>query len=144
MKVYVASSWRNEVQTVVVVELELQGHSVYDFKRDGGFGWHQIDPLWKGWGAEQYLSALRHPLAVAGFRSDMQALRNSDACVIVQPCGVSAALEFGWAVGAGKFTVAYVTGMREPDLMFEMAHAKVTTIEGIVAELAVHERRMGL
>ena len=66
------------------------------------------------------MRALRHPAAEAGFKSDMDALMAADVCILVWPSGVSAAMEFGYAVGAGKKT--FVVGMpREADLMVKMA-----------------------
>lgn len=139
MRVYVASSWRNDIQPLVVSRLRGEGHDVYDFRNpapgNSGFAWSEIDPGWLKWTPEQYVAALAHPLAEAGFASDMGALRDCEACVLVQPCGVSAALEFGWACGAGKLGIVYVPGLREPDLMFLMGHGFCLTIDEIVERL---------
>lgn len=135
MKIYVASSWRNEFQHNVVMKLREDGHEVYDFREDGdgwgcgnhgpgGFGWHEVGgPEWKNWVSDipSYLIALDHPRAEEGFRRDMDALERSEVCVMVHPCGVSAAMETGWACGAGKDVYVYVPGLREPDLMVKMA-----------------------
>ena len=47
MKIYVASSWRNERQPEVVRCLRQRGHEVYDFRHptpgDFGFRWSEID-----------------------------------------------------------------------------------------------------
>jgi hypothetical protein len=124
MKVYVASSWRNDFQPGVVAALRADGHDVYDFKDADGFHWSEVDPDWKAWPDEipKYLNGLVHPCAERGFKRDMSALMGCDACVYVMPCGVSASLEAGWACGAGKYVVVYVPGLREPDLMVKMAH----------------------
>jgi len=94
MNIYVASSWRNDLQPSVVQRLRLEGHEVYDFKNprpgDNGFRWSDIDPNWTSWTPEQFCAGLQHPIAEAGFRSDMDALRACDACVLVLPCGRSA------------------------------------------------------
>lgn len=125
MKIYVATSWRNEFQPLVVAELREDGHQVYDFRHpepgNEGFSWSAIHPEWQEWTVPQYLSALDHPIAEGGFLIDMNALRDADMCVMVMPCGMSASLEMGYAVGAGKLTAVYVPGMREPDLMVKMA-----------------------
>lgn len=124
MKIYVASSWRNEYQPLVVSELREDGHEVYDFRNpepgNDGFRWSAIDGAWKDWTPERYLTALSNPIAEHGFALDMNALRSADICVYVMPCGVSASLEAGWAKGAGKPTALYVPAMREPDLMVKM------------------------
>lgn len=131
MRIYVASSWRNTYQPEVVAKLRALGHEVYDFRGggdgwtptegEGGFSWKSIDGDWKEWTPEQYVLALDHPLAIDGFNRDMNALKRCDACIFVMPCGPSASMEMGWAVGAGKLVAAYIPGMREPDLMVKMA-----------------------
>ncbi len=103
-RVYVASSWRNPFQPAVVEGVRAQGHDVYDFRGDAGFGWTEIDKNWRQWTVEQYHAALGSPQAVRGFSRDMEALRACDVCLLVMPCGQSSHLELGWAVGAGKRT----------------------------------------
>jgi hypothetical protein len=131
MKVYVASSWKNEtLQPTVVSGLRKLGCEVYDFRHpkpgDDGFSWSEIDPQWRSWNMAQFRDALGHPLAVDGFKSDMDALKACDACVLVLPCGKSAHLELGYAVGAGKKTVILglpMNGPHEPELMYKMCDA---------------------
>jgi hypothetical protein len=139
MKVYVASSWRNRFQSEVVGFLRFCGHEVYDFKnpRDGdhGFSWKQIEPDWENWTTPQYLKALGHPIAKAGFKSDMDALRWADACVLVLPSGRSAHLEAGWCAGAGKPLIIYIPEKQEPELMNLIADAITSTMDGIAASL---------
>jgi len=125
MKIYVASSWRNNRQPEVVRVLRSLGHTVYDFKNPEprtGFAWREIDPNWQSWGYEQYLSALQHERAEEGFRSDMHALSTSDICVLVLPCGRSAHLELGYAVGIGLQTAILLDDVQqnEPELMYKM------------------------
>lgn len=126
MNIYVASSWRNNGQPYVVSALRAIGHTVYDFKNpksgDNGFHWSEIDPNWKQWTPEKFSTSLEHPLALAGFSSDMDALRACDACVLVLPCGRSAHLELGWAIGAGKTSFILLDDpLSEPELMYRMA-----------------------
>lgn len=134
MRVYVASSWRNPIQDVIVTVLRTAHFEVYDFKNpapgDNGFGWHEIDPAWQKWDSTSFRSALAHPTAERGFGLDMAALRWCDACVLVLPCGRSAHLELGWACGAGKRTMALVldaVGPHEPELMYKMLDAVCTS-----------------
>jgi len=127
MKIYVASSWRNEVQPIVVRHLRQLGHEVYDFRnprehaheRDDGFSWRDIDNDWEWWDAKKFRDSLAHPLARAGFKSDFEALKWSEFVLLVMPCGRSAHLELGWAVGAGKRT-AILMSNGEPELMYAM------------------------
>jgi hypothetical protein len=140
MKVYVASSWRNEYQQEVVAALREDGHTVYDFKDSEGFRWSEVDPDWQNWTPASYLVGLTHSTADRGYNRDMTALKECEVCVMVMPCGMSASLETGWARGAGKLTLIYVPALREPDLMVKMAHLVTTSLDQIrktIREFAV-------
>ena len=135
MKIYVASSWRNEHQPHIVRALREDGHEVYDFKDSEGFHWYEVDPGWQAWTPAAYLSGLLHPCANRGFNRDMAALRAAEVCVYVMPCGVSASLEAGWAAGAGKPLIVYVPELREPDLMVKMANLVTDDLDSVRAYL---------
>ena len=123
-KVYVASSWRNELQPQVVSRLRAAGYDVYDFRNpspdDCGFHWSEIDPEWQRWDARTFRAHLGHKLATKGFWRDYGALISADAVVLVMPCGRSAHLELGCAVGRGKPSAILLSG-GEPELMYKMA-----------------------
>lgn len=122
-RIYVASSWRNELQPEVVMALRADGHVVYDFKNprpfNTGFKWSEIDPNWEQWTPAEYRAALDHPVAQRGFASDFDAMKWADTFVLVLPCGRSAHLELGWAAGQGKQTLILLDKM-EPELMVKM------------------------
>lgn len=124
MKIYIASSWRNEYQPdVVEMCLEL-GHEVYDFRNPpehAGFGWEEVDPYWQDWSQEEYIAHLKHPLAEAGFKSDYSAMQWADIFILVLPSGRSSHLEMGWAIGRGKHTAIYMPEREEPELMNKLA-----------------------
>jgi hypothetical protein len=140
MKVYVASSWRNNEQPAVVERLREEGFEVYDFKnndnRGADFHWRDIDPKWADWSPEDAASALNHSIAQHAFDVDMSNLEWCDALVYVQPCGVSASLELGWAVGSGRPSIVLMRD-GDPELMLKMATI-VTSIDAVVAELNKH------
>lgn len=125
MRIYVASSWRNNLQPFVVAVLRTHGHNVYDFKNPAldntGFSWKEIDGGWQAWTPEQYREALKHPIAERGWRYDIEALRSCDACVLVLPSGRSASWEFGYAMGQGKRAAVYMPTSCEPELMYRGA-----------------------
>jgi hypothetical protein len=126
MKIYVASSWRNDIQPLVVRTLRMLGHETYDFKNpfgQTGFTWSAIDPEWKNWTTADYRKALYHPIACAGFQSDFDAMKWADACVMVLPCGRSAHTEAGWMKGAGKNVYVYSPTKQEPELMYKIYDA---------------------
>ncbi len=139
MNVYVATSWRNDCQPSVVEALRSDGHEVYDFRNpavgDHGFHWSEIDPDWEDWTQLDYLRGLRHDLALDGFKKDMDALRRADAVVLVMPCGRSAHLELGWAVGAGRRTVILLSD-GEPELMNLMVDHIATDLNDVQSWLA--------
>jgi hypothetical protein len=149
LKVYVASSWRNERQPEMVELLRADGHEVYDFREptpgNHGFSWHEIDPTIPRGPAdltlapEQIRTMLNHPAADEGFALDMGALRWCEACVLLLPCGRSAHLEAGWASGAGKFTVALLAE-GEPDLMWRMLDRLCVTPLEVANTLLAHAR----
>ncbi len=141
MKIYVASSWRNTLQPAVVARLRVEGHEVYDFKNpapgDHGFSWKQTHPDIKSATACEFRDAvLTHPLAEHGFANDMDALRAADATVLVQPCGNSAHLELGYAVGAGQFTVVLLADGAEPELMYKMCSRLCVALDEVCEALA--------
>ena len=143
MKVYVASSWRNKYQPDVVALLRENGHEVYDFRNpEAAFKWDDIDPGYESWTTIQYMEALENPLAAAGFERDFSAMEWADAFVLVMPCGRSAHLEAGWAIGAGKPTFIYIPEESEPELMYKMASAIVSTTEKLVDLLSMPELTM--
>lgn len=127
LKIYVASSWRNPLQPGIVHALRRCGHEVYDFRNPpngSGFGWKQVMPGYVPGGKvtpEEYRAGLAHPIAQAGYESDIGALRWCDVVVYVMPCGRSASWEFGYAMGQGKPGYVVMFNDDEPDLMFSEA-----------------------
>lgn len=146
MKIYVASSWRNNYQPGVVTVLRQDGHQVYDFKGpgDGWGGAGEVDPDWQNWPQDipRYIAGLNHPRAIEGFRRDMDALEASDACVMVAPCGPSASMEMGWACGSGRFVAVYMPEIRERDLMVKMADYVGQDLEEIRRLLVMRSGRI--
>lgn len=139
LKIYVASSWRNDIQPEVVDALRAAGYDVYDFKNpcpgNTGFQWSEIDPDWKDWETEAFVQALSHPIAETGFCSDMFALASCDILVLVLPCNRSAHLEAGWAAGSGKKVYILIPDKCEPELMYKVADGVYGSIEQLVQAL---------
>jgi hypothetical protein len=139
VKIYVASSWRNDLQPEIVELLRCWGHDVYDFRNPPGgtgFSWRQTTPAHvPGTPVSAYnqRAMTSHPIALEGYRADFKALWECDALVYVLPCGRSASWEFGFAMGQGKPCWVIWFGDHEPELMFRDA-----TIVASRAELAEH------
>lgn len=138
-RIYVASSWRNEYQPVIVSMLRTAGHEVYDFPNpphSTGFKWSDIG-LDLPCSAEDYRAALlTHPRAAQGFMADFAAMRWADTCLLVLPCGRSAHLELGWMAGAGKRTLILTRDNEEPQLMALLADTICVSVEEVLRELA--------
>jgi hypothetical protein len=137
-KIYVASSWRCSNQPTVVAALRDAGHSVYDFRNPApdkhGFHWSEIDPHWKQWAGADFLEGINHPIAQAAFDTDMNALKEAEICVLVMPCGRSAHLEAGYAIGVGKRTYILLEPDQpgESELMYKMADGIFTSLKDLV------------
>lgn len=142
MRIYVASSWRNQGQPAVVAELRRAGHEVYDFRNPGpgdhGFSWSEVDRDWLDWTPDGFLERLHGSARAAdGFAKDKAALDWCEVCVLVLPSGRSAHLEAGYVTGQGKPTVVLLDEQGfEPELMYLLAAEIVTTLPAVVTALA--------
>lgn len=122
MNIYLATSWRNERYEKVKQQLEVAGHSVYNFKHpDNAFHWSTIDSRWLYWDNDKINKALEHPLAKKAFSSDYEALQKCDILVLLLPCGKSAHLEAGYALGEYKPVYIINDKHPSPELMYDMA-----------------------
>jgi hypothetical protein len=139
MYIYVASSWRNPHQPAIVSMLRGAGHDVYDFRNpkldDDGFRWSEIDPHWQHWSVDQYRQALGHPLAELGFAQDKLALQMADVTVLVLPCGRSAHLELGYAIGLKQRTAILMLEPSEPELMYKLADVICSSVDELLTWL---------
>jgi hypothetical protein len=150
MSVYVASSWRNNLQPAVIEILRAAGIDCYDFRNPAegnhGFRWTDVDPSWTGANGGDgtteptaYLRAIEHPVAIAGFESDFAAMEKADTFVLILPCGRSAHLELGWAVGAGKRTAILLDDPCTPELMYRMVDHVALTVMDLLGWLGVED-----
>ena len=140
--VYVASSWRNPMHPAVCAVLEAAGIPHYNFRNpDGntGFSWDQVGgtAFSRTESREVYREMLEHPRAVEGFTADFAAMEKADTFVLVLPCGKSAHLELGWAVGAGKRTAILLEDPIEPELMYRMVDHLSPSVHELLGWLGV-------
>lgn len=125
MKIYLASSWRNEYQPTVLASLRAHGHEVYDFRNpapdNDGFRWAEIADDWQSWTREGFRAALDDPISNQGFKYDFDAMEASDAGVLLLPSGRSAHLEAGYFAGhPNKSLHILMMEDQEPELMYKM------------------------
>ena len=154
--VYVASSWRNPMQPAVIHTLRAAGIDCYDFRNpEGGtgFAWREVKSgpsesipagTVKAKGSDwedvdEYLRMIEHPRAIEGFEADFAAMDKADAFVMVLPCGKSAHLELGWAIGAGIRTAILLEDPIEPELMYRMADHLAPTLFDLLGWLGVQD-----
>jgi hypothetical protein len=146
MRIYVASSWRNKYQPGVVVALQGLGHEVYDFRNPpnrSGFGWGQIANNWREWSPEEFRRALAHPLAIAGYASDIEAVRRCDLGVLVLPSGRSASFEAGVMFGMRKPVIVFMPEPCEPELMYRECEI-ATSMPELLGDVRHQEARQGV
>lgn len=150
--VYVASSWRNPLQTAVCAALKSAGIDHYDFKNPehgkGGFHWSSVMPNYKEGSQlcyqDEYLKCLKDPIAEYGFECDMTALQKADCVLLVLPCGRSSHLELGFAVGTGAATTILLDGpmhhdMVTPELMYKMVDYLSPSLVDLLGWLGVED-----
>lgn len=148
--VYVASSWRCQMQPAVIEILRAAKIPAYDFRNpEGGtgFSWGEVMPSFdideQLADADEYIAALDHPRSIDGFDSDFAAMVKADTFVLVLPCGRSAHLELGWAVGAGKRTAILLdagdNGLVTPELMYKMVDHISTSVFDLLGWLGVED-----
>ncbi len=144
--VYVASSWRNQAYPSIIAGLQVAGIDHYDFRHpepgNVGFSWHQVLRRISGEEASSYLrddtpvndylEMIEHPIAAEGFKLDIEAMRRADTFVLVLPCGKSAHLELGWAVGQGKRTAILLEDPMQPELMYKMVDKLCRTQQELI------------
>lgn len=139
MKLYIASSWRNQYYPETVERMRDAGFEVYDFRNPPighGFKWSMVDENYMDWTPTEYREQLNSsPLAKQQFRNDIEAMESCDACVLVLPCGRSAHTEAGWFAGRGKKVVAYLPEKVEPELMYSLFTDVCDTLEGVIEAL---------
>jgi len=109
-KIYIASSWKM-VKTVrgMAGILRVLGHEVFDFtdpdSRPGGlsaFVFNASDWAGKPLSEIGWLEFLSFDATHKAFASDKAGLDWADTVIMVLPCGRSAHMEAGYAVGHGK------------------------------------------
>ena len=135
MKIYLASSWKNQKTILALVEsLEKEGFEVDAFCRSTdirySFPWSELvnneDDL-KYYDAIEFLADSRTQRA---FIEDKKWLDWADTVIMVMPCGRSSHLEAGYAVGQGKRLYIYGNFPKgEFDVMYGFADRLFRTSE---------------
>jgi hypothetical protein len=143
MKIYIASSWRNEFQPKIVRQLRKDKHEVYDFRHppngSNRFAWSDIDEKWETWTTDEYIQALNSPVAIRVFKSVFDGMKWADCCVMVLPCGRSANTEAGWMKGAGKLVFVLSPIKQEPELMYKIYDGIFSNVKDLLIRLEMQK-----
>ena len=113
MKIYLASSWKNEKLVFIVAEFfRYRGHEVDAFvdTSTGRYSFHWTEMLSSSDKSKSELNAitfLDDKRSQKAFREDKKWLDWCDVCILILPSGRSAHLEAGYAKGQGKVLVIY-------------------------------------
>jgi hypothetical protein len=114
LKIYLATSWRNELHPVLVRVLRGAGHEVYDFRECNDFRWPSST-------LRGYVHALENnPIVAAAYQRDKEALDWCDVVLLVMPCGRSAHLEAMYASGKGKHVIVLFDESDPWELMYRL------------------------
>ena len=120
MRIYLASSWRNESFEDMRRELYYEEHDVYNF-RATGFKWSRYTSEAQCDVAVEYRRLLGMVSVEQAYETDYKALESADAVIMLLPCGNSSHLEAGWAIARGIPTAAFMNGQPvDLDLMYRM------------------------
>lgn len=127
MKIYVASSWKNEKEVLWLADkLRLWGHEVDCFadKSSGRFVFHYSEL--GDTGKIDAIGFLADERSQTAFAEDKKWLDWCECVVMLLPCGKSAHLEAGYAKGQGKKLI--ILGDFPPgefDVMYGFADALI-------------------
>jgi hypothetical protein len=153
--IYLASSWRNELQPGVLAKLREKGHAVYDFRNpedswtrpdrgddSGGFRWSEIDPQWESWTPWAYRQALETETARFGYMNDHHAMLRAEVGVLLLPSGRSAHIEAGYFVGHPDKRLYVIVPDElkpldgwEPELMYKLADGIFGSVDEMLNEV---------
>ena len=121
MKIYIASSWSNPFLDEIVSILNDQNHQVHDFRANGGNRLGGPDGS-----LDNVMSYLDLPSTQTSYQRQCAALVEAEVLLCVLPCGRSAHVEIGMALGLSIPVVLVHDGI-EPDLM----HLGVDAVVGL-------------
>jgi hypothetical protein len=141
MKIYMASSWKNVNAVRVWAEfLRDKGHEVDDFTDDsrGRFVFY-----YKDLPDNEHLNAitlLQYEQAQRAFKEDKSHIDWAEVLFLLLPCGRSAHLEAGYAIGSGKQLIVFQE--RFPEGEFDVMYGFADLITDNVDEVVDYLRQL--
>lgn len=112
MKIYLASSWKNQSTVLKMAEiLEKEGFEVDAFCRSTdnrySFHWSELVDSEDDLAKYDAIEMLADPRTQRAFNEDKKWLDWSECVLMILPCGRSSHLEAGYAKGQGKLLYIY-------------------------------------
>ncbi len=135
MKIYIASSWKNQKAVIALAEaLEGRGLEVDAFCRssDKRYAFHWSEFVDSEFELMDYdaISFIDDPKVQRAFKEDKKWLDWADCVIMFMPCGRSSHLEAGYAKGQGKLLYIYGTFSKgEFDVMYGFADGLYRTAQ---------------
>src|SRR5262245_19226120 len=130
LMIYIAGSLRNADGLAAVFDaVRAAGHAITIDWRSGPAPEVLFGPDHPSMTLDEMAAALDRPAAREKFEADRDAIEQADVLVMVLPCGKSASVEFGVAVGAGEPVIIYApAAARMPaELMYGYARDEFAT-----------------
>lgn len=142
MKLYLASSWKNETMVLDMAKLfRIYDHQVDAFcdpsKGRFVFNYEDLNGI-ENMNAQ---NALQNQLVQKAFKEDQKWIDWADGVILILPAGRSAHLEAGYAVGQGKFLIIYQDHFPngEFDVMYGFADLVTSNLDEIIVFLAAQD-----
>lgn len=132
---FVASRWRNRDEVFALVNtIRAKGKSVYNFMENDPYHSSDEDPeeVMKGFEATEDWK--NTPMMKDIFFKDMEALKASDAVILLLPAGKSAHIEIGAAYGMKKRTIL-VGEQKEAESLYLIFDEDYPTIEAFIQSI---------
>ena len=138
-KIYIGGALANAEIVTVTKALADEGYDAFSEWYTPG---PEADVLWRDYELAlgyTYREALQRASAKNTFEFDKRNIDDSDVFVMVLPCGKSAHLELGYAIGKGIRGIIYMPNEPERwDVMYGFAYRVVHTIEELLEAINGH------
>ncbi|MGD0499087.1 MAG: hypothetical protein ABSC23_11685 [Bryobacteraceae bacterium] len=136
MKFFIASPWSNvDAVKSLADAITARGHFAYSFVNNGAnlaTGRPVCDEV------RQFQHSMEtwedDPLIERIFESELQALRESDAVILLEPAGRSSLTEAGIAFGAGK-PVILVGPVAHPEVVYRICGTRYPSVGAFLGDL---------